>query len=438
MNIHANVHFGYGFGGSCMYLRLAFLLLIACGNVGSAEARDAIRYVNLGGDRNLVARETREGVALHFMGKVTSPDDRVVLLPNRRYIADVFWLAGSGTVVVAIGPGEAPVDVYGFDRDGRRLYRRRSHQEFAERLNALPGDSLVVVSSLSLDMPMEMLNAGTGELTGEYLTWPSDRIDFRGRDFLRLGFFRVLDSGLMLMVDRREPQAMVSIQEIGAEMPLWVQRSTTGFAPTVLALAEVALLDSTLSQSAPKEMALPIAGGSDWTFLDAASSERRILFAGRSDGEAVVVSFDRENGEVVAATRLPGQYVTLVAEPRGDRLLAIVEDRRNRGHLLVLDQSTLECREAIANPGGLYFPAFFPPRILSTDDGSICLVPFRIFGPGSDKDGPRSLCVTWGEEVGIHWLDAPADLTDDGRILVAKEHWYEGHEHVFRIEEWRP
>ena len=425
--------------GPRLLIQVALLLMMTWGCIGAAEARESVRLVTLGEDRYLVVRTSAEGVILHFMGQRSSPDDQVVLLPDRRYVADVCWLSAANTVVIATGPGETPVDVYGYERDGRRLYRRRSRQEEGERLTALPGDSLVVVSSCSLAEPPEVANAATGEWMTGYLTWPWDRRDSRERPVLRHGNLCVLDGGLLVLADRSDTETKITLQDIGADEPRWQLRSTTGFAPTVVDLTGVTSLDSTLAWFAPGGSSSRIAAGSGWAFLDAAVSEHRLMLTGVDDDGAMVLSLDRDSGELLAATRLPGASVTLVAEPEGDRLLAIVADRRGRGHLLVLDQSTLEFQEALANPRGWYVHAYWPPRVLATADGSLCLVPARIGGhPGNDPETPRSLVVTWGETVGVHWLDAPADLTADGRVLVAEEREMEGGIRDVRIKEWRP
>ncbi len=307
-------------------------------------------------------------------------------------------------------------------------------------MHALPGDTLVVVSSFGLPSPPEVMDARTGEWVAEYLSWPWpwERRDYRGRPILRYGDLFILGGGLVVMADRSETETKISVRDIAAEAPLWELRSTTGFAPTVLDLAAVTALDTTLTQTAPEESGRPIAVGKNWTFEDAVLSERRLVLAGRADGEPVIVSLDRRSGEIVAATRLPGHLVTLVAESGGDRLLAIVRGRHDRGHLLMLDQSTLEFRLAIANPGGWFIWPLGKSRVLSTENGSVCLLPGTIGGPpGSGPTAPRSLVVTWGATVGVHWLDTPADLTDDGRILVARErkYWW-GIQ--FLIEEWSP
>ena len=421
-------------------LSIAMLLIAGC-SVRSVLAQDTVRLVNLGEGRNLIARTCSEGVVRHFMGMKSLPDDHVVLLPNRTYIADLRWFAGAGTVVVAANPGEVPVDVYGFDPEGRRLFRRRSRQEEEVRLHSLPGDSLVVVSSRHLAKPPEVLSAATGESKKGYLSWPTDRRDSRGCPIYRNGDLFASDAGLVVMADRDGEKVTISAQDIGEDSPLWELHMQGGFAPTPVDLAGMASLDSTLDTTwfrlTPEESVRPIASGANWEFFDAAVTDHHIILSGVSDGDAVLVSLDRAGGRVSAAVRLPIRRVSLVAEPGGDRLLAFLNDGR-RGHIMELDQSTFALRRAIANHEGWYFHASVPKHVVTAPDGIRSLVPVGIGGGyNPDRIAPQALVVSWGETASVQWLNAPAAMIDDGRILVAREYEREGGR-GFEIEEWRP
>ena len=424
---------------SSLALRIALLIVIVCSDIGVALARDEVRLVNLGTDRHLLIRISREGVILHFMGKHSSPDDNVVLLPNKWYVADVSWLAGAATVVVATGISEIPVDVYGFDRSGRRCFRRRTRQEECVRLQPLPGDSLVVVSNCNLAKPPEVMHARKGEWLDGYLSWPWDRRDFLGRPVYRRGDLHVLERGFVVMIDRSEEGPLISVQDIGAEAPLWEGHTLTGISLSKVELDGIAVLDTTLLKLAAEDTTRHrIAASSILGFQEGSVNERGIVLAGGiGGGRIALVSFNRESGEILASTLLPGQTVKLLLEPGGNRLLAIIKDRKDRGHLLILDRTTLELQTVIANPGGWYVQPYWTPPALSAPGESLSLVPDRIGGPGSSVAVPRSLVVTWDDEVGVHWLDAPAALADDGGVSIAHRYRREGGVKAIRIEEWR-
>jgi len=415
------------------------LLLVAIWPGGTAMARDAIRLVCLGDDRHLIARETREGIVLDFLGNRSASGDSIVLLPAEIYLADIRWLGGSQTAVIAAGPSEAPVYVFGFDRDGHFLFRQRSHQEEGVFLHSLPGDSLVVVSTRRTSVPPEVLNARTGNVLDRFATWRRDVSDVLGRPIVRTGDLFVFDGGLMAVADRTGSETTINLRQLGDGRLIWELTGREGIDPTVPDMASAMTPETDSSVAKAPDGHGPIAAGTAWAFLDAALSEHTVVIAGRGEKAAFLVSIDRVDGRVVAAAWIPCRSITLVIEPRGNRVLGIVEGGDLGERLFVLDQMTLEVRQTLENPEGWRLHPFARSRTISSDDGSISLVPGGIGGrPGMEQDAPRALVVTWGDAVGVHWLDSPADLTAEGRVFVAKEDRGVGDKIEYRIEEWRP
>jgi len=386
---------------------LVAAMVLTTGTADPASGREippGRHMVALGEDRFILARTTDEGVILRFCGEDAANDDPIILLRNHCYVEDMWWLAATGTAVVAAGMSECPPDLFGFTPDGEQIWHYKSNDDIkAARFIPLPGDSTLGYvprrSDWGSPRPMAL---------------PHDLV-FPRRPRAKGHRVNLIGEGTRVIECRFADAAVeLACRDVLATDPLW----TTAFPDPVTGCR---LRDQ---------------GGT------VGSRHAWLAWQCGYDGFPLV-SVDLASGAVAARREFTGSGAFLVPEPGGDRLAMWHHDYGHHGRMLILDGATLATVDTLDVPATVY-PCGFHCAPIRAADGALSLARFPDCGelpaePDRRRTPPiHSLVIAWGAKPAVHILPAAACVDTAGRIRVWYEWFSDGSWRHIQILTWRP
>jgi len=162
---------------------------------------------------------------------------------------------------------------------------------------------------------------------------------------------------------------------------------------------------------------------------------------------AVLVALDPETGIERVRIHFPDLLLQIIPSPDGRLLLAWGNSGpRETDRLLLLETGTLATVDSLKAPADWYLGMgghVQMPRGESTGVATVVRARSYRRTPGSEDRSPHppevyGLVVIWEPHVSVHVVTDPVIVSREGRLLRARERFFEGPSRRITIEQWRP